>query len=65
MVADHNGRGISGYRYGTLKMNDGFPACKPDGCQTRDAQGRPAPFEWGGKLDLPGKPFGIRGGNVP
>ena len=65
MVADYNGRGISGYRYDTLKLHDGFAACQPDGCPTRDAQGRPAAFEWGGKLDLPGKPFGIRGGNAP
>ena len=64
-VADHNGKAISNYRYGPLVLHSGFSACQGAGCPTVNASGGAAPFEWGGSLPLPGKPFGVAGGNVP
>ncbi|MBC7939988.1 MAG: hypothetical protein H7Z19_09545, partial [Chitinophagaceae bacterium] len=64
-IASHDDKGIHQYRYTDLQLHSGYSACKPNGCPTKDAQGNRAPFEYGGKLSLPGKPFAVAGGNVP
>ena len=41
-------------------------ACQPPaGCTMQDADGDPAPFEFGGSLALPGRPFRLTNANVP
>ncbi|MEJ7687550.1 MAG: hypothetical protein WKG52_11435 [Variovorax sp.] len=64
-LSDYNGRAISNYRYGPLVLNPGFAACQGTSCPTVNESGGPAPFEHGGSLQLPGKPFAVTGANVP
>ncbi len=64
-LSDYNGRAISNYRYGPLVLNPGFAACQGSSCPTVNESGGAAPFEYGGSLQLPGRPFAVTGANVP
>jgi hypothetical protein len=63
-VADHDGRAVHNFRYGPVSFIDGGPCPKaPGGCTVVPTNG--VKIEYGGKMDLPGKPFHVSGANVP
>ncbi|SFM30467.1 hypothetical protein [Variovorax sp. OV329] len=70
-VADFGGKAIRNYRYGSVIFwtNQGSGmACKPNaGCGLGPNNQAPSqyPFEYGGDMSLPGKPFIITSANVP
>jgi len=63
-VADHEGRAVHNFRYGPVAFIDGGSCPKaPSGCPVTPTNG--IRIEYGGKMDLPGKPFHVSGANVP
>ncbi|MEJ8845073.1 hypothetical protein [Variovorax rhizosphaerae] len=60
-VADYDGRAVHNFRYGPVTFIDGS-ACN-GGCQVVATNG--TRVEYGGKMDLPGRPFQVSGANVP
>ncbi len=63
-VADHEGRAVHNFRYGPVSFIDGGACPKATGgCPVIATNG--VKIEYGGKMDLPGKPFQVSGANVP
>ena len=70
-MADYGGKAIRNYRYSSVvffsNQGAGLACQPPTGCGL-GANNRPAtevPFEYGGHMTLPGKPFVVTGANVP
>jgi len=65
-IADYGAKAVSNYRYGKVVFADRGPAwaCQPPrGCGMGAAGD--APFEFGGSMAMPGRPFAISTANVP
>ena len=62
-VADYAGRGLHNYRYGPVIMHNYPGSACASGCGM-GASGND-PFEYGGKLELPGRAFQVRSVNTP
>lgn len=64
-IADYAGKALSNYRYGKVVFADRGAAwgCQPPGCGM--GPGGNDPFEFGGSMALPGKPFQLSTANVP
>jgi hypothetical protein len=65
-IADYAGKAVSNFRYGKVVFADrgGRWGCQPpNGCGMGIAGD--APFEFGGSMAMPGKPFRISTANVP
>lgn len=65
-IADHGAKAVLNYRYGKVVFADRGPswACQPPrGCGM--GTGGDAPFEFGGGMSIPGRPFAISTANVP
>ena len=68
-LADYGGKSIRNYRFGSVifHTNPGGACQSPTGCGLGPNNQPPAqyPFEYGGAVSLPGKPFFITSANVP
>ena len=70
-IADYGGKAIRNYRYGSVifytNVGAGMACAPPTGCGLGPQNLPPSqyPFEYGGAMPLPGKPFIVTGGNVP
>jgi len=68
-VADYGGRALHNYRYGPVIMHGYRGSACYTGCGLlAAAQGQSADgsqYEYGGKFDLPGRPFSVKSSNVP
>ncbi|MEJ8857234.1 hypothetical protein WKW79_21840 [Variovorax robiniae] len=62
-VADHAGKAVHNFRYGPVLFIDNVSCPRPTGCPVEPTNG--VKIEYGGKMDLPGKPFQLSGTNVP
>ena len=65
-IADHGAKTVLNYRYGKVVFADRGPAwaCQPPRGCGMGATGD-APFEFGGGMVMPGRPFAISTANVP
>ena len=71
-VADYAGKAVHNFRYGPVLFIDDIACPRPTGCPVTPTNVTPAnllptwaEIEYGGKMDLQGKPFQLTGTNVP